>query len=488
MKFRKILSLGLAAAMALSVTACGPAASSSSNATTPAGNDATTADNNQTPSGEKRIIRMGTWWDTYYDSSNDSVESDPSYDGNPVSEMRFENVAKIEKKYNCEFYWTNLTYEGTIESINNSILAGTPDCDVYLVEAGMGIPAAVNGLVTDLKTILPEDADILTEQKYMSFLDLGDGTAHLFYPVSAEAQVTATWPLAFNKEMLDNAGLEDPRDLYARDEWTWDKFLEYCKALTKDTNGDGENDQFGYVGFAKETLENLCFSNGTSITKVDANGKWVENITSSEVTEVLNFISKMYLEDKVCFPYDDAEGGSPWESMRLKAAKTNTVGFWPCANWVAGNENFYPADGTEGVPFTMCFVQWPVGPSGDKATNAGKNSFKDTFYIIPKGVKDPVTVYNMMCDYFNWYDGDIELRDDKEALKWWYEANAATEELQVKNFDCMNAIGAKTTPDPWDSIQVEMDLTGFVMGRVTVSELQETNKLVYQDALDNLLN
>lgn len=484
MKFRKLLSLGLAAAMAVAVTACGPAASSSENATTTAGTENPTSGN---VSGETRTIKLGTWWLQYYDSSAESVESDPSFSGDEAAYKKFENVAKLEQKYNCKFYWTNLTYDGVIESINTSILNGTPDCDIYLVEAGMGIPAAVNGLVTDLKTVLPQDADIFTDKVNMDFLDLGDGKAHLFYPVMAQAAVEATWPLGFNKEMLANAGLEDPRELWKRGEWTWDKFLEYCKTLTKDTDGDGVDDQFGYCGFSKETLENLVFSNGSTLTTMK-NGKMSENLTSSEVGEALQFMVKMYQEEKVCYPYDDGENAEPWNSMRLDAHTTNKVAFFPMAAWVADSTGDYKAGSETPAPFETCYVQWPVGPSGNKDTNYGKNLMKGTFYMIPNGVKDPVTVYNFFADYWNWYDGDVSVRDNPETMSWWYSSTAKSEEEQNNNFDVMYYLGTHGVTDPWDSVQVEMDLTGLIMGRLTPSEIQETYKQQYTDALDAMFN
>lgn len=486
MKFRKLLSLGLAAVMALAVTACGSTSSSSSSSDTPtSGSSENPTSGTQT--GETRIINIGTWYLQYYDSSADSVESDPSFTGDEAAYLKFDNVAKLEKKYNCKFYWKNLTYEGVIDSINTSILAGTPDCDIYLVEAGMGIPAAVNGLVTDLKEVLPTDSDIFNDKVVMDYLDLGDGKAHLFFPVKAETAVEATYPLAFNKEMLQNAGLEDPRDLWEKGEWTWAKFLEYCKVLTKDTDGDGVDDQYGYCGFSKETLQGLMFGNGTTLTAVK-DGKMVENLTSSEVGEVLEFIQKLYIEEKVCYPYDSAEGAEPWNTMRLDAHTTNKVAFFPMAAWIADSTGDYKAGSETPLPFETCYVPWPVGPSGDKETNAGKNLMSGAFYIIPKGVEDPATVYNFIYDYFNWYDGDVTVRDNPETLQWWYSSTARSEEEQNNNFDVMYYCGTHGVIDPWDSVNVEMDLTSLITGAITPSELQETYKLQYQDALDTIFN
>ena len=48
--------------------------------------------------------------------------------------------------------------------------------------------------------------------------------------------------LYYNKDMFDSAGIS-----YPDTSWTWDDFLSAAKKLTKDENGDGEPDQFGFL-------------------------------------------------------------------------------------------------------------------------------------------------------------------------------------------------------------------------------------------------
>ncbi|MEP7135733.1 MAG: sugar ABC transporter substrate-binding protein [Chloroflexota bacterium] len=52
----------------------------------------------------------------------------------------------------------------------------------------------------------------------------------------------------YNKELFDQAGVA-----YPAKNWTWDDFTSAAQALTKDTNGDGETDQFG-AGVAPELI------------------------------------------------------------------------------------------------------------------------------------------------------------------------------------------------------------------------------------------
>lgn len=478
---KKFLALGLAAAMTLSMAACGKGG------TTAGGNNGAPATNDD--------ISIGTWWVQYYDStqakedapdwqSNQDAEGDSAetletkaFNRN-ICELKFANVDKIEQKYGVTFHWDNLTFPGVKESINTSILAGSPDCDIYLVDAGMALPAQMNGLALDLKTVLPEDADVFNEQKIMSYLDMGDGKVCILMRQEAQKQVEATYPLGFNMQMLADNNLEDPRDLYERGEWTWDKFIEYCKVLTQDTDGDGQIDQYGYCGYENETLEQLMMSNGANI----ASGQ-TETLSSAGVAEALQMMSDMYNVYNVCYPYDF--DGTPSDSMRNQYTQGN-IGFFPIAAWIASGNGDYDYGGSTGttLPFDTAYVRWPVGPSGNKDTNAGKNLTSGEFYIIPAGVVEPEKVYNVLYDMWNWFDGDTSIRDDKKALNWWYGVTAKTEELQNANFDVMKDCGANTTFDLWNSMGFTYDLQSLIKGETTPAQFQETYKQQVQDGLD----
>ena len=85
--------------------------------------------------------------------------------------------------------------------------------------------------------------------------------------------------------MIEDANLEDPRDLVARGEWTWDKFREYCQVLTRDIDGDGVIDVYGYGGWLGDFLPYWFMSNGTYVAATAT-----ENFSSPEVGETLKFL------------------------------------------------------------------------------------------------------------------------------------------------------------------------------------------------------
>lgn len=438
-------------------------------------------------------LKIGTWWVSYYDSSNTDIADSPDWNTNQVAageedtydkqlgrkicELKWDNKSRIEEKYGFKYYWKNLTYDGLKESINTSILAGAPDCDIYLVDPEIGVPAQLNGLAIDLKTFLPADSDILGEQKIMQFLDLGDGKACIIKRVSAESNVEGTYPLGFNVQMLEENGLEDPRDLYERGEWTWDKFNEYCKKLTQDTDGDGKVDQYGYCGYEYETFECLMMSNNANI----ATGP-EEHLSSAATGEAIQEMYDLYNTYNVCYPYDYE--GVPYVSMRRQYSQGN-IGFFPIAAWIESECADYTWGEVEGqLEWDVAYVRWPVGPSGDKDANPGKNITAGEFYIIPAGCRNPQLVMDFLYDYWNWFDGDTSIRDDKGTLNWWYGVIGRTEEYQEANFNVMNDCGMHSTIDLWNSINVHYDLKALVKGEVTPAQFQETYKQQVQDALN----
>ncbi len=471
--YKKILALGLSVAMIVGLTACGGGSAETSNDATEQTNtdaaqtetdntDADASDSSSTASGEKRVIKIGTWYDHYYDSTHEDIHDDPSVADEELAQAHFDIVKEVEDKYNVEIQFVNLTYTGIQESINTSILAGQPDCDIYEVDLSFGIGAALNGYATNLEDILPEDSDIRNDQMVFSQVDIGlDEGIYLFQSNSAEMVLANTYMLAYNKQMLDEAGLEDPNALYEKGEWTWDKWREYMLALTQDTDGDGVIDVYGYGSRWDFLVYNLLMSNGTSIASSDT-----ENLSSPEVTEVLDFIYNMYNVDHVANPWNSEDF-----DYNQNCYMDGRVAFWIDAAWISS------ANEDANLEFDVVWCPWPIGPSGDEATNKFKNVSSGNAWMIPAGVEDPELVYNVFYDWQNWYHGDTDLRDGD--LTWWEDC-AITEE----NYAVMEYMGQRGAFDLWNSLGLEWDWAQLLNGEMTAAQFQETYKQNVQDALD----
>ena len=102
----------------------------------------------------------------------------------------------------------------------------------------------------------------------------------------------------FNKELLAEEGLEVPT--------TWDELLEAAKRLTKDTNGDGEIDQYGFV-FSAQRGWNLTLAWVPFM--FSAGGELFDGTTpvfnSEAGVEAINFLREL---KQYCPPDLDAYG------------------------------------------------------------------------------------------------------------------------------------------------------------------------------------
>ncbi len=476
-KIRKTMALGISAAMVLGLTACGgssdiPSSSTNDNSSqnTPAADtndsadnsgaaDNNNADDNSTPAasnGEKRVITVGTWYDHYYTSDHTSIDDNPEVSNLEQAELQLENMRRIEEKYNVEFRFVNLTWDGTIESINTSIMAGQPDCDIYEVDMQFGVPAALNGYAAALEDVLPADADVLSDQNILKTVDIGSDKSYLFKVVSLSDQLGGS-PLGFNMDMINEAGLENPQDLWDRGEWTWDKFEEYCVALTKDTNGDGVTDVYGYGGWWTTMLSNLMMSNNASI----ASSK-TETLSSPETGEVLNFMNTLYNVDRCARPWDESD----WD-INNACYKNGEICFFIAPAWTITPDT---------LNFEFGVVPWPVGPNGNKETNKGVATSGNA-YLIANGIEDPAFVYQVFEEWNNWYNNDFELRDDVE----WFENQMVTE----RNYNYLLEMGEREQFDLWTSITVEnFNVIDMLAGEVTPAQLQEQAKQEFQNGLD----
>ncbi len=432
---------------------------------------------------EPRHILIGTTWDLYWDSTHESIFDNPDSAGSEIDELMFANVAKVEEKWGITFEYVNLLYAGAQESINTSILAGTPDVDIYMVELAIGAPAVANGYAVDMRDVLPADHPLLTgEDEIMTYIDTGNGAVSLLCANNKENMVGSTYPLSYNLQMIEDANLEDPRELAARGEWTWDKFLEYCIALTKDVDGDGVTDVYGFGGWPGDYFPNLLMSNGTYVAASPT-----ENLTSPEVTEVLQFMQDLNLVYGVMYPIPEENG---WDVCRW-LYREGKVAFCPNAAWILDNyKDYNPGNDPDitTLDFDMVFIEWPTGPNGDPETNKQKVA-NNSCFMIPVGVEDPELVYNVLYDVLNWYDSDTSLRDSEEALGWWYASTAKDLDLQDWNFEVMYTMGQKQQFEmvsnmPADS---QLDLRGLIEGTYTVAQFQESNKQLVQDYLDQLM-
>lgn len=190
-----------------------------------------------------------------------------------------------------------------------------------------------DGYVADLTPLLDE-AGISTDDLPPGILSYYryDGNAIGNGDIYALPKDSSTFAYAYNKDLFDEAGLEypDPEHPY-----TYDEYVEVLQKLTKDTNGDGQPDQWGASFADIFMMYQFIWSNGAS------------------------FCSDDYKTVTIDTP-EFIEAVQAYVDLTLKYGVTPTVeqdsSLGPYQRWIAGQTAFY-ACGT-----------WDVASFMDKKT------------------------------------------------------------------------------------------------------------------------
>ena len=94
--------------------------------------------------------------------------------------------------------------------------------------------------------------------------------------------------LFYNKRIIADAGLEEPRLLQQRGEWTFDTFKEYLENTTICTNGDGFPEIYGLAS-GSDFITSILLSSGEDYLKFTGNN-FTNNIKSDKIREAANFL------------------------------------------------------------------------------------------------------------------------------------------------------------------------------------------------------
>lgn len=97
--------------------------------------------------------------------------------------------------------------------------------------------------------------------------------------------------LFYNKDMFDKAKLK-----YPNENWTWNDLLSAAKKLTKDTNGDGKIDQYGFLSVNDYVSFPFIWQNGGDILL--RNEKY-GGFTNPRTVEAMQWLADLIVKYKV---------------------------------------------------------------------------------------------------------------------------------------------------------------------------------------------
>lgn len=200
----------------------------------------------------------------------------------------YEILEAAMKKFESKYPNVNVVYEKGIESQNYSewlseqIMKGT-EPDVYLVLDEDFDTLSSLGVLKKLDMLETKDRDFDSSVFYQTVYKAGQ-CADGQYALPMECNPTLMF---VNKTLLEKEGIDVPDD-----DWTWDDFKKICEEVVKDSDGDGQIDQFGCYDY---TWLQAVYANG--ITPFNEKGT-ATNFMDERFGEALDFLKEMEAANK----------------------------------------------------------------------------------------------------------------------------------------------------------------------------------------------
>lgn len=156
------------------------------------------------------------------------------------------------------------------------------------------------------------------------------------------------YPMVYNKTLMEKCGVTPPD---ANTIWTWDQFLDACKKMTRDENGDGKIDTFGCAFVPTEAA---IWSHG---------GSWLSEDRTRVTIDTPEFIEGLQFLADITNKYHYAPN----------ASENSSVSWWN--RWLAGDigiAGMGPWDQPtfwKELKFEWDIAQWPM----DAKTGISRN-------------------------------------------------------------------------------------------------------------------
>lgn len=331
------------------------------------------------------------------------------------------HIESVEKLFNCKIEFVYRGNEATaFQAIQNGVLAGETNVHFAFFMGGFGAPAA-GGYLLPLNDILDEEFWQSYPKVFQFDIGIGDSVGETLYGFEALCFSRPARMMFWNKTMFEREGIESLYDIYDRGEWTWDTFYEIARRLTKDIDGDGVYDQYGFSSFDfMNEVYDFVASNGATFTQKTADGQLVFDLLRPEVLETFEFMQKLWQE-------------GIWSSG---ANYGNTGMFLDIATRIA--EPSRRATMFDPYPYEWGMIITPQGPNGKGQVSLDTRSVG----VIPANVQNPREVIEVVSALFQFRAPYIEDLEEWEENYWgqYYDWVWDFESLEQMQYATYNSV------------------------------------------------
>jgi len=239
-------------------------------------------------------------------------------------------------------YVSGIQKEDYSEWLAEELIKGEEPDVFFILSDDFELYASIGALM-DLTPWLEEDQTIDTEHYYPTALACG-----IYEGVQEALPIECNPTLMFvNKTLLEKEGISVPEN-----DWTWTDFLEICRRVTRDTDGDGVLDQFGCYDFS---WRHASVTNGVPLFRPDGRASY---FADPRMEETLRFMMELHSLEK-------------GHEVTSKDFDTGKVAFRPFTFAEYRTYKPYPWRIKKYTSFEWDCIKLPAGPSGKNTTVLG---------------------------------------------------------------------------------------------------------------------
>ena len=341
------------------------------------------------------VVKWYAWYDALQNYSDDEIVNTGYFTFN--------------EKYGCTIEWVECTWDRRFDDLATLTLGGTPP-DCYPGDVETFPNYAIKGVFQPVDDYIDYDDPLWSGTA---------GFARDHFTLNGRVYMIVTdisieHVCAYNRRVIDEWGFDDPAELYANDEWTWEAFLEMCIDFS-----DPDEDRYALDGWGYDNA--LMESSGTDIVTYDTEEqRFVSNLDDPRLERAANLIYELKRNDCIYPLWNNGwalRGGEEIEGVGIKDGLTL---FWLRGTWAftapVAEINQVWGDIEAGE---LMFVPIPRDSEGDGNYYC---TTKSNGYCMVKDGPNPEGVALLAsCDRFKILDPTVVSVDKKqliEVYKW----------------------------------------------------------------------
>ncbi|HIV11072.1 MAG TPA: extracellular solute-binding protein [Candidatus Faeciplasma avium] len=213
----------------------------------------------QTAAGTNSTVKYLSWYDGFHNYSEDEIVNTGYF--------------TFTEKYGCEIEWIETEWSTRFDDLANLVLssqapdfypAGTSSTATYPMKC-------IKGMFQPVDDYIDFDSPLWSGIK-----EVADTFSFSGRHFTIVTNTTFRDVVPYNRRVIDEWGFDDPAELYANDEWTWDVFYSMCVEFS-----DPDEDRFALDG--QSYTNSLVQATGQNFVHRDEDGRYYSNLDSPEI-------------------------------------------------------------------------------------------------------------------------------------------------------------------------------------------------------------